>query len=239
MSETTPTWKECRSRGETWVYYTRDRYRLHFSTNQNLWVLKVNRKPFKELACWEAAPSSLETAQAYADTWLMVHARADRPEIQEVPTNPAFTPEPPPQDNGGIEVWPHLIRTLRDPGNAMFATISATPEGAALYGRWTDAMQARHEDGVRKYGKPLTTNNGRRALVDSMQESLDGIVYNMQADLQGELEEACGLLMQNKVLDGTLQQLRTKIAVDARMLSFLLFAMVDAVGQAKKTQETP
>ncbi len=37
--------------------------------------------------------------------------------------------------------------------------------------------QARHEFGLAKYGTPLRTANGRDALVDALQEALDGMVY--------------------------------------------------------------
>jgi len=46
-------------------------------------------------------------------------------------------------------------------------------------------MRARHEFGVAKYGKPLTTGNGRDHVADAFQEYLDGLVY-VRAALEEE-----------------------------------------------------
>lgn len=43
-----------------------------------------------------------------------------------------------------------------------------------------DDMRERHEIGVKRYGEPLTANNGRCALTDAYQEHLDGCVYLAQ-----------------------------------------------------------
>ena|SRR6266568_4324052 len=49
-----------------------------------------------------------------------------------------------------------------------------------------DQLRERVGLGVRKYGKPLQTNNGRDVLLDIRQELLDGIMYSHQAIMQGE-----------------------------------------------------
>jgi hypothetical protein len=45
-------------------------------------------------------------------------------------------------------------------------------------------MKDRREMGIKKYGVPLQTNNGRDALIDAYQELLDLLVY-----LRQEIEE--------------------------------------------------
>ncbi len=41
-------------------------------------------------------------------------------------------------------------------------------------------MKQRKSDGIEKYGRPLETFNGRRALVDAYQEALDLCIYLKQ-----------------------------------------------------------
>jgi hypothetical protein len=48
-------------------------------------------------------------------------------------------------------------------------------------------------DGMREYGKPLTTHNGRDALIDAWEEACDGCQYLTQAYCEGNLSNA-GLL---------------------------------------------
>jgi hypothetical protein len=45
-------------------------------------------------------------------------------------------------------------------------------------------MAKRRKQGIRNYGTPLKTHNGRRALVDAFQESLDMAVYLYQEILE-------------------------------------------------------
>jgi len=47
-------------------------------------------------------------------------------------------------------------------------------------------LTARAEAGVQKYGTPLTTHNGRNALMDCYQEVLDAAMYARQASLEAE-----------------------------------------------------
>jgi hypothetical protein len=55
-------------------------------------------------------------------------------------------------------------------------------------------LQARTAEGIKKYGEPLRAFNGRRALVDAYQESLDQTQY-----LKQMLEERKGLLQPDEV----------------------------------------
>jgi hypothetical protein len=55
-------------------------------------------------------------------------------------------------------------------------------------------LQARTAEGIKKYGEPLRAFNGRRALVDAYQESLDQTQY-----LKQMLEERRTLLEPDKV----------------------------------------
>lgn len=62
-------------------------------------------------------------------------------------------PEPAPAPNAGEPCWPLVIKD----------------------------MEERHVHGVKKYGTPLCVGDGRKALVDAYQESLDMAVYLRKA----------------------------------------------------------
>lgn len=47
-----------------------------------------------------------------------------------------------------------------------------------------DAISARRDLGIRKYGQPVMTNNGRSALRDAWEEAIDLLVYLTQALLE-------------------------------------------------------
>ena len=51
----------------------------------------------------------------------------------------------------------------------------------AVWGLVMEDMKQRDESGFRKYGTRLQPNNGRDALVDAYQETLDTVVYLRQA----------------------------------------------------------
>lgn len=46
------------------------------------------------------------------------------------------------------------------------------------------AIRERREYGIRKYGRPLETNNGRDALTDAWEEALDLLTYLTQVRLE-------------------------------------------------------
>lgn len=49
-----------------------------------------------------------------------------------------------------------------------------------------DGLAARRELGVSKYGRPLESHNGRDALRDCWEETLDALVYAVQMGREGE-----------------------------------------------------
>lgn len=74
-------------------------------------------------------------------------------------------PQPPPTVGEGESVWPLIYDS----------TGLVLPD-------WLKAdMRARHEMGIAKYGTALKVWNGRDAVIDAYQESLDLIVYVRQA----------------------------------------------------------
>lgn len=73
-----------------------------------------------------------------------------------------------------------------------------------------DDMESRRALGVEKYGKPLRPDNGRNALVDAYQESLDLVVY-----LRAAIE-------QNKALTEELSALKEMLAGDAGKIVSLI-----------------
>ncbi len=102
---------------------------------------------------------------------------------------PASTPEPAPQPNDYVAVWPLVCEDLLEE-----------------YGGDIEAMRiecmGRHEFGLAKYGTPLQPFNGRDALTDAYQELLDGAVYLKQAVLEGvdvRAEYAATLLLAVKL----------------------------------------
>lgn len=47
-------------------------------------------------------------------------------------------------------------------------------------------LLARADVGLKKYGTKLRVNNGRKAAVDAYQEVMDGVMYAMQARMEGD-----------------------------------------------------
>lgn len=86
----------------------------------------------------------------------------------------ASKPEPKPKP-GGEPVWQRAIdRALID--YAPYQII--------------EDMRERHIFGLEKYGVPLSTNDGRNALIDAYQEALDGYVYLVKEQLESLLSLA-------------------------------------------------
>ena len=52
-----------------------------------------------------------------------------------------------------------------------------------------DALAARADVGIARYGTPLQTHNGRDAIRDLREELLDAIMYATQAHLEGRITE--------------------------------------------------
>jgi hypothetical protein len=50
-----------------------------------------------------------------------------------------------------------------------------------------DDVRDRLEFGLRKYGKPLRSHNGRNPLLDAYQEILDALVYFIQAMVESQV----------------------------------------------------
>jgi hypothetical protein len=58
------------------------------------------------------------------------------------------------------------------------------PGGLPVQDAMILAIRERREYGIRKYGRPLETNNGRDALADAWEEALDLLSYLTQARLE-------------------------------------------------------
>jgi hypothetical protein len=78
-------------------------------------------------------------------------------------------PDEPPPTGDGTPVWPLVIRDV------------------------IADMEERDRVGTERYGTPLRTFNGRRALVDAYQEALDGVVY-LRQEMAEEGERAAARL---------------------------------------------
>jgi len=82
------------------------------------------------------------------------------------------------------EALAHLGEAHRGATSRRLVTEQAQPQrndNPAVWGLVVDDMIARDEEGRLKYGTPLQPHNGRDALVDAYQESLDLCVYLRQA----------------------------------------------------------
>lgn len=78
----------------------------------------------------------------------------------------ASTPQPDPiQTSGSLSVLTFVL---------------ADPETGPIHAD----LSERATDGVKKYGVPLMTCNGRDALADFYQETLDAVMYARQHDLE-------------------------------------------------------
>lgn len=61
-------------------------------------------------------------------------------------------------------------------------------EGSPVGERLIELIRERTKLGIEKYGEPLTTHNGRDAMLDALQESVDLNQYLMQALMESEDE---------------------------------------------------
>lgn len=84
-------------------------------------------------------------------------------------SNPAATPEPAPKHTDSTPVWPAIIAAL---------PYQLTEVPKHVVHALGEAMQARHEFGMEKYGGPLRVDNGRDHANDTLQEALDGCAYS-------------------------------------------------------------
>ncbi len=90
----------------------------------------------------------------------------------------AAVAEPKPTGDGAV-VLDAVIQQL---GNLTGSSIIPYLAFAPL----RDDLQARAEVGLKKYGTKLRVNNGRKAAVDVYQEVMDGMMYAMQARMEGD-----------------------------------------------------
>lgn len=65
----------------------------------------------------------------------------------------------------------------------------------------TDDLVARAKMGIREYGTPLRANNGRDALNDAYQESLDMCMYLKQAIMERDSSQPEPLVMEKDFLE--------------------------------------
>lgn len=85
-------------------------------------------------------------------------------------------------------------------------------------------MKARNEAGTQKYGTPLQTHNGRRALIDAYQETLDQAVY-----LRQQIREESDLLEEvNKALEENFETLTEAVTALLRMRTTTLIRLDSA-----------
>lgn len=80
-------------------------------------------------------------------------------------------------DAGKVQQKP----VMKGPGVNVLESLKARVP-ADIYAQLEERVQL----GIKKYGMNLQTNNGRDALLDCLQESLDGIMYAQQANLEGK-----------------------------------------------------
>lgn len=86
-------------------------------------------------------------------------------------------------DAGKVQQKP----TMQGPGVNVLETLKGKVP-VEIYAQ----LEERVALGIKKYGMSLQTNNNRDALLDCLQEALDGIMYSQQAYLE---EKDSGLLL--------------------------------------------
>jgi hypothetical protein len=114
----------------------------------------------------------------------------------------AATPQPPPKVTGGPSAHDALCDWMRarSPGldaassvqrnvQRLLLDVYALNGEAASVERIIADTQARKAFGLQKYGTHLTVDNGRKHLVDVMQELLDALVYLQVYRMQKATEQ--------------------------------------------------
>jgi hypothetical protein len=86
-------------------------------------------------------------------------------------------PDPHP---GTAPVYPEVLRLLR-----LLSGLPCTP-GFGSLPFLEKLIQERVDHGIRKYGRVLEAHNGRNALVDAWEESVDLVFYLQQAEMEGQ-----------------------------------------------------
>lgn len=142
-------------------------------------------------------PEKIEAAYRHFEIYRADYSNREAFEmaLRERFENKAATNQAPPLDSEHPAMWPVVMeeRSLVDGVScngivfqnrllqtvAMYRTVYSTAVlMAQLQQRDLLAdMQARHERGLREYGKPLCPFNGHDQLLDAYQELLDGCVY--------------------------------------------------------------
>lgn len=79
--------------------------------------------------------------------------------------------QPAPKASGHPAIWPEIIKSLK----------MASPVMPQMPQSVFDDMQRRHEQGIQKYGMPLTPYNGRDGMMDLYEELLDALAYCAQS----------------------------------------------------------
>lgn len=80
-----------------------------------------------------------------------------------------------------VGAFARMVDRAREPEPAPVIT-----EGAVVWHFVVNAVKARVEMGVQKYGTPLQAGNGRDALMDAFQEAIDLVMYLGQVILERE-----------------------------------------------------
>jgi len=139
---------------------------------------------------WDAQAAELQAARAEVDA-----LKATPPQV------PGAVPQPAPTTSRvSQDVLPRALVHARDVQRArLFRSFGGTEEfleglaSALVECGVTDiaaALEARAVAGLKKYGRPLQTHNGRSALEDLAQELLDAWMYAVQAEMEAEDAEA-------------------------------------------------
>lgn len=101
--------------------------------------------------------------------------------------HPAAAEQPAPTGEG-CDVILDLVKAIRRGKDPRLSTLVGYRDaiGACKIHKWDlcEALLARREKGIEKYGTPLRTHNGRDAKVDRSQELLDAFIYDWQIELE-------------------------------------------------------
>lgn len=116
--------------------------------------------------------------------------KSDKPEkLEKKSLSAALVNRPEPLPTAGAQdVFPQIYEDLRKEAKGDKSTVIIAGVAVPLVDVLIQELEERRQIGIKKYGRPLQTFNGRDALKDAYQEALDLIAY-----LRQKLTEVGGL----------------------------------------------
>lgn len=97
-------------------------------------------------------------------------------------------------------VWPQVIKGLSAAREELLLSDTQLKDLVQI-------CEARNQFGISKYGVPLSTHNGRNAIQDAFEETLDLVVYSFQAYMEQKTDKSSDLLIFEELLPSVLESM--------------------------------